>query len=130
MIVVDSSVWIAHLRHFGRSSVRELRGFEAEGPGILVGDIVLLEVLRGARDEAHALRLEAWLRSFKVVRMLDDELAARGAQHYRALRARGVTIRKTVDVIIATFCIDRGHHLLHEDRDFDPFAEHLGLMVA
>jgi predicted nucleic acid-binding protein len=61
--------------------------------------------------------------------MLDEELAVRAAQHYRALRDRGVTIRKTIDLIIGTFCLTRGHYLLHDDRDFDPMAAQLGLHV-
>ncbi len=95
-----------------------------------IGDLILLEVLRGARDEAHAARLEHELRQFQVLNMLDDALAAIAARHYRALRSRGVTIRKTADLIIGTYCIENGHALLHDDRDFEPMREHLGLIVA
>jgi predicted nucleic acid-binding protein len=89
----------------------------------------LLEVLQGARSEAHAMRLEADMRQFRIQRMLDEELAVLGARHYRTLRDKGVTICNTSDVIIATFCLARGYFLLHDDRDFGPLAAHLGLRV-
>ena len=126
MIVVDSSVWIGHLRNLETRAVRALRSLD-DPSLILVGDVVLLKVLQGARDEAQAIRIERDLRQFKVEAMMSGDLAARAARNYRTLRERGVTIRKTVDVIIATFCLDRKHALLHDDRDFDAFADHLGL---
>ncbi len=130
MIVVDSSVWIANLRGFETSAVRALRELDRKGRGqVLVGDLILLEVLQGARDEAHAARLAKNLRRFPIAAMLDADIAERAAGNYRALRARGVTVRKTIDMIIGTFCIERGHQLLHDDRDFDPMVAHLGLAV-
>jgi predicted nucleic acid-binding protein len=129
MIVVDSSVWIAHLRGQQTQPVRKLRSNPTPDE-IIVGDLILLEVLRGARDEANAARLERNLRQFTLAPMLDDHLAVRAAANYRELRRRGSTVRKTVDVIIATFCLEHGHALLHDDRDFDPFADHLGMRVA
>jgi predicted nucleic acid-binding protein len=126
MIVVDSSVWIGHLRNLETRAVRALRALD-DPSLILVGDIVLLEVLQGARDEAQAIRIERDLRQFQVEAMMSGDLAVRAARNYRTLRERGVTIRKTVDVIIATFCVDRKHALLHDDRDFDAFADQLGL---
>jgi predicted nucleic acid-binding protein len=77
-----------------------------------------------------AARLEHDLRRFDVVPMLDDVLAVRAARNYRSLRALGVTPRKTIDLIIGTFCIEMDHTLLHDDRDFDPMVEHLGLRLA
>ena len=131
MIVVDSSVWIGNLRGTGSDSVRKLRAYaETEDDQILVGDLVLLEVLQGARDEAYAARIERNLRRYSVVSMLSDRLAVRAAYNYRSLRGRGITVRKTVDMIIGTFCIEEGHRLLHDDRDFNPMAQHLGLQVA
>ncbi len=126
MIVVDSSVWIANLRNQLIEPVRTLRQ-----PGIvdevLVGDIVLAEVLQGARDEAHAARLEVDLRRFPIVAMLGGELAAKAARHYRHLRAAGVTVNKIADLFIGTFCIEHGHALLHCDADFEPMARLRGL---
>jgi predicted nucleic acid-binding protein len=129
MIVVDSSVWIANLRNLAVREVRVLRTLD-EFDEILVGDVALLEVLQGARDEARGAQLEKWLRRFPIVRMLDQELAIRAARNYRTLRERGVTIRKTIDVIVGTFCLEHDHVLLHADRDFDAMALHLGLRVA
>lgn len=124
MIVVDSSVWIANLRDAKTRAVRILREID-DTDAILVGDLILLEVLQGATDDAHAARIERSLRQFKIETMLDDKLAARAARNYRALRERGVTPRKTIDMIIGTFCLERGHELLHDDRDFDAMALHL-----
>jgi hypothetical protein len=97
---------------------------------ILVGDLILLEVLQGARDEAHALRIERGLRRFDVVPLLDADLASRAARNYRKLRDLGVTVRKTADIIIGTFCIEHRCSLLHDDRDFTPMEKHLGLVAA
>ena len=128
MIAIDSSAWIAHLRNADSMPVRVLRSLFGETE-LLIGDIVLLEVLQGARDEAHAVRIAHELNQFDIVAMLDPEIAVRAAHNYRALRGRGITIRKTVDLIIGTFCIEHGHTLLHDDRDFDPMRTHLGLQV-
>jgi predicted nucleic acid-binding protein len=97
---------------------------------ILVGDLILLEVLQGARDELHAARIERGLRRFEVVPLLDADLAPRGARNYRRLRDMGITIRKTNAIIIGTFCIERGCLLLHDDRDFAPMEQLLGLVAA
>ncbi len=97
---------------------------------IVVGDVVLLEILQGVSTEAKAAMTERWLRAFIVMPMLDPERAIRAARNYRLLRSRGVTIRKTADMIIGTFCLDHGLPLLHDDRDFDPMAQHLGMAVV
>jgi predicted nucleic acid-binding protein len=130
VIVVDSSVWIANLRDLDTSPVRRLRAIDHATEPVLVGDLILLEVLQGARDESHADRIERALRQFPVAPMLDPDLAVRAARNVRALRARGITVRKTIDVIIGTFCIARGYRLLHDDRDFLPMATHLGLQLV
>ena len=129
MIAVDSSVWIAHFRNDLNQSVQVLRSLFGQEP-LLVGDIVLLEVLRGARDETHASRLARNMRTFPVVAMLGDRLAVQVARNDRTLRAGGITIRKTPDLIIGTYCIEHGHSLLHDDRDFEPMHRHLGLIRA
>ena len=129
MIVVDSSVWITRLRGLrSRAVVR----FETilDNDQILVGDLVLLEILQGARDDAHATRLARQMRRFQIVTMSNEALAVEGARFYRILRDRGVTPRKTIDMIIGAFCIANGYALLHEDRDFDPMERHLGLQVV
>lgn len=128
MIVVNSSVWIAHFRNEACPAVASLRN---ENPSdIVVGDLVLLECLQGARDERHAAQIESTLTAFTLEPMLSAQLALDAARNYRSLRALGLTPRKTIDVIVATFCIKHGYRLLHQDRDFDPMAAHLGLKVA
>lgn len=130
MIVVDSSVWIANLRNLDTPAVRTLRALDHDDDSVLVGDLILLEVLQGARDERQAVQIEQALKRFPIASMLDPELAASASRNFRRLRARGITVRKTNYVIIGTFCIERGHRLLHEDRDFAPMAAHLGLQVV
>jgi hypothetical protein len=129
MIVVDSSVWIDHLRDIDNSAVRALRSID-DPQDIIVGDLILLEVLQGARSEHHATIIEQNLRQFRIESMLSTELAVQAARNFRLVRERGVTIRKTVDLIIGTYCIMHGHYLLHTDRDFQPMVDHLGLRVA
>lgn len=128
MIVVDSSVWIAHLRDIDSVCVQKLRMLD-DPTEILLGDVILLEVLQGARDERHAAAIEHNLRQFEIRGMLGEHLAVQAARHYRTLRERGLTVRKTFDMIIGTYCIEEGHVLLHDDRDFDPMARYLGLAV-
>jgi predicted nucleic acid-binding protein len=128
MIVVDSSVWIANLRNSDSSSVQKLRNI-ADPRQIIVGDLILVEVLQGARDERHSALIEQFLRQFTIQPMLDETIAVQAARNYRAIRQQGVTMRKTVDLIIGTFCIEGGHSLLHEDRDFDAMEKGLGLTV-
>lgn len=128
MIVVDSSVWIANLRNIDTASVRMLRAMK-EDDDVIVGDLVMLEVLQGARNEEHAARIERDLRRFRIVEMMDTDVALRAARNYRYLCRLGVSVRKTIDMIIATFCIEGGHQLLHRDRDFSHFEIHLGLQV-
>ena len=129
MIVVDSSVLISAMRGISLPGTEALR-YQAGRGLILVGDIVLLEVLQGARSDSHAASIEAQLRRYAVVRMLDDRLASAAAANFRRLRALGITIRKTADLIIGTFCIERGYPLLQNDRDFVPMVAHLGLRLV
>ena len=129
MMLVDSSVWIAHLRGLWTPATAKLEAAAGLEP-ILVGDLILLEVLQGARDESHAARIERGLRRFAVVPLLDADLASCAARNYRKLRDLGITTRKTADIIIGTFCIERRCSLLHDDRDFTPMEEHLGLVAS
>lgn len=128
MILVDSSVWIAHLRGRTTPATVKLEAAAAREP-LLIGDLILLEVLQGARDEVQAARIERALRQYAVVPLLGANLASRAARNYRRLRELGITVRKTADIIIGTFCIEHRHALLHDDRDFAPMEKHLGLEV-
>ena len=127
MILVDSSVWIDHLRNTVTRQVSNLRSLISEEEQLLVGDLILCEVLQGLRTNAEARLVEEALREFEIVSLVDAELAVKAAANYRSLRARGFTIRRTIDLIIGTFCIERGHSLLHGDRDFTPMERFLGL---
>ena len=128
MILVDSSVWIDHLNNVATEPVRRLHELIPSIP-LLIGDLIMCEVLQGLRSEREARLVERGLRRFEAVSLLDPELAVQAAANYRLLRSRGHTIRKTIDIIIGTFCIARGHVLLHDDRDFEPMVQFLGLQT-
>jgi predicted nucleic acid-binding protein len=128
VILVDSSVWIAHLNDAATNAVGRLRELLPTRP-LLVGDLILCEVLQGLRSDREARLVERALRRFEIVSLLDADLAVKAAANYRSLRAHGITVRKTIDIIIGSFCIERGHMLLHDDRDFAPMVRLLGLRV-
>jgi predicted nucleic acid-binding protein len=129
LILVDSSVWIDLLNNVVTKPVRRLRALLPTTP-LLIGDLILCEVLQGFRIEAQARLVERSLSRFEAVSLVDSELAVKAAANYRFLRRRGITVRKTIDVIIGTYCIERGHSLLHSDRDFAPMERLLGLQTA
>jgi predicted nucleic acid-binding protein len=109
--------------------VARLRSCMSSAP-LLVGDLILCEILRGFHSEAEARVVERGFRRFEVVSLCDPALAIKAAANYRYLRARGITVRKLADLIIGTFCIERGHDLLHSDRDFEPMERLLGLRTV
>ncbi len=129
MIVVDSSVWIDFLDgrrapHVAR--LREILGTDE----IVVGDLMLCEVLQGIDGERAARQVETLLRRFEIVPMAGEAIAVAAARNFRSLRRRGVTVRKTIDLLIGTWCIENRRPLLHDDSDFRPMARHLGLIVV
>ena len=127
MIAVDSSVWIDFLNGRDVPHVKVLRatlGLEE----IVVGDLMLCEVLQGLADERSARQVEALLRRFEVVAMAGASIAVMAARNFRSLRRRGVTVRKTIDLLIGTWCIENRTPLLHNDSDFRPMVRHLGLL--
>lgn len=118
MIIVDSSVWIDYFNGVITSQTNTLDDLLSRQP-IAIGDLILTEVLQGFRDDKDyeiALQL---LQSLHCHEMVNKTLALKAAQNYRTLRKQGITIRKTIDVFIATFCIENNCHLLHSDKDFD-----------
>ena len=126
MIVVDSSVWIDYFNGIDTSQtdrLNELLGIEL----ISVGDIILTEVLQGFRNDKDYRTAKAVFASLTVFDMLGYEIAIKSAENFRTLRKQGITIRKTNDVIIATFCLENNYSLLFCDRDFIPFVTRLGL---
>ena len=128
MILVDSSVWIDFFNGAKPAPVKHLEALlkDASAP-LVVADLVLFEVLRGFRDEQDYLAARRTLLKLPGVQIGGEAEALRAAAHYRALRALGRTIRSPVDVLLASFCIEHGHALLHADRDFDVFEELRGL---
>ena len=127
MIVVDSSVWIDFLNGSNLPHVRRLRAVLGTVE-IMVGDLMLCEVLQGLASERAARQVEALLRRFDIVPMGGDAIAVAAARNFRSLRRRGITVRKTIDMLIGTWCIENRRPLLHNDSDFSPMARHLGLI--
>lgn len=128
MVIVDTTVWIDY---WDGASTPEADWLDREMNRQRLGvtDIVVCELLQGVRDDAEAATVERELARFEVFNTGGLELAKAAAQNYRALRGRGYTVRKTIDCVIATFCLREGHSLLHSDRDFDPFERFLNLSV-
>ena len=127
MIVIDTSVWIDFLN--GRKSPHVARLTAILGQEeIVVGDLMLCEILQGLQSEESAREVERLLRRFEIVQMAGEAIAVLAARNYRALREIGITVRKTIDLLIGTWCIENQRPLLHNDRDFRPMARHLGLI--
>lgn len=127
MIVVDSSVWIDFLNGRNAPHVQRLRTVLGTDE-VIVGDLMLCEVLQGLDSERAAREVETLLRRFEIVAMAGDAIAVAAAGHFRSLRRRGITVRKTIDLLIGTWCIENRRPLLHNDSDFHPMTRHLGLI--
>jgi predicted nucleic acid-binding protein len=129
VILVDSSVWIDYFRSADTPQVALLDSLFGRSP-LAVGDLIAAELLQGVRDEREFKLVKKTLDAFEHIDVVGYDLAVKASENYRALRAMGITVRKTIDTLIATRCIADGLTLLHSDRDFLPFSEHLGLKVA
>jgi len=128
MILVDSSVWIDYFNGKITKQTNLLDSFLGSEL-IVIGDLILTEVLQGFQQDRDFKKAKELLDSLIFREMLGRELAIKSAENYRILRKKGVTVRKTIDVIIATFCITNNLPLLHSDRDFSPMEKHLKLKV-
>lgn len=128
MVIVDTTVWIDYWAGVGTPEAEWLDA-QLDRQRLGVTDIIVCELLQGVRDEAAAATVERELARFEIFNTGGVEIATAAAQNYRALRRRGYTTRKTIDCVIATFCLREGHSLLHRDRDFDPFEQFLSLSV-
>ena len=129
MILVDSSVWIDYFRGMQSPQTDRLHALLGSEP-IATGDLVLTEVLQGfgiAQDFNQSKKL---LTSLPIIDLVGGDIAIQAANNFRTLRSLGITVRKTIDTLIATSCIEKGLALLYSDKDFDPFVEHLGLQSA
>ena len=129
MILVDSSVWIDYFRGAITRPADKLVKLLGHEP-LAIGDLILTEVLQGLADERDFNQAKKMLTSLTVVELAGQEIAIQAARNFRTLRKLGVTVRKTIDTLIATRCIESGYYLLHNDRDFEPFAKHLGLRIV
>jgi predicted nucleic acid-binding protein len=129
VIVVDSSVWIDFLNGRDAAHVRRLRAILGTEE-IVVGDLMLYEVLQGLASDRIAQEVESLLRRFAIVTMAGEAIAVTAARNFRYLRGLGITMRKTIDLLIGTWCIENRMPLLHNDTDFRPMARHLGLVEA
>ena len=129
MIVVDSSVWIDYFTGKNTSGAERLDSLLAEEL-VAIGDLILIEVLQGFRTDKDFRKARQLLLSLTVVNMLDTTIALKSAANFRRLRKKGITVRKTIDAIIATYCIENDLPLLHSDKDFRPFHKHLKLKYA
>lgn len=129
MILVDSSVWIDFFRG-ARTPQSERLDLLLGTTRIAVGDLILAEVLQGVRDERDFRQVRKTLDSFEQVDLVGRQVAIQAAKNFRKLRDLGFTVRKTIDTLIATRCIQSDYTLLHSDRDYDVFAAHLGLRVV
>lgn len=126
MVVVDSSVWIDFFNGHCTPAVERLDALLGVQP-IVVGDVILVEVLQGFRSEEDLATARQLFRSIPVLDMVGKANAFKAAENYRRLRQQGITVRKTIDGIIATACIEANLPLLFSDRDFQPYVDHLGL---
>jgi predicted nucleic acid-binding protein len=129
MVIVDTTVWIDYFRAISNPETEWLDD-ELGRRRLGLTDVILCEVLQGVRDERTAVDVERQLRKLQVFQFGGVELESDAARNYRLLRTRGRTVRKTIDCLIATFCIREQHPLLHRDRDFDPFEQLLELAVV
>jgi predicted nucleic acid-binding protein len=128
MIVADTSVWIDYVNGVVTPQTNIL-DFELENRRVATGDLIIVEFLQGFRENKQFQEAKDLMDSLEYYDFVGREIAITAAQNFRKLRKKGITIRKTIDVLIATFCIEYGFELLHNDRDFDPMEEVLGLRI-
>ena len=128
MIVVDTSAWIDYLHGVGVAHTDRLDR-DLQSRRIIIGDLIIAELLQGVKREKEYRIVRQMIDNLEYRDFVGKEIAIKTAENYRFLRSKGVTVRKTIDVIIATFCIENNFSLIHNDRDFDALEEHLGLSV-
>jgi predicted nucleic acid-binding protein len=129
MLVVDTSVWVDYFNGVENPQTDFLHTVLDKTP-VLIGDLILAEVLQGFRHDPDFEKVRRTFGRFTQANMVDIALAVQSARNYRFLRQKGVTVRKTIDSLVATYCIENEHELLHNDDDFDGYEKHLGLQVV
>ncbi len=128
MILADTSVWVDYFR----GTDAPPRNFLDRALGtdeIFMGDLIIAELLQGATTEKSVSQIKNVIAKMQCVNLVGPKIAYQSAANYRLLRSRGITVRKTIDMLIGTYCIDSATFLIHNDRDFDPMEIHLGLKV-
>ncbi len=128
MILADTSAWIDYFRGVS-APYTDLLDLELARNRIVTGDLIIAEFLQGFRDEREYLEAKRIMDSLEYRDLVGREIAVAASQNYRVLRKAGITVRKTIDVLIATFCIKNDLELIHNDKDFDAMEEKLGLKV-
>lgn len=129
MLVVDTTVWVDYFNGVENPQTNYLDAILNQTP-ILIGDLIMTEVLQGFRHDPDFEKVRRMLGKFIQVDMVGPTLAVQSARNYRFLRKKGITVRKTIDSLIATYCIENDHELLHNDSDFDGYEKYLGLRVV
>ena len=129
MIMVDSSVWIDYFNGNENPEVKYLDSILGI-KSVVIGDLIITEVLQGFRNDKDYRNAKRLFSSLQVCQLSNEDIALKSADNHRALRKQGVTIRKTIDTIIATYCIENKIQLLFSDRDFKPFNKKMGLISA
>ncbi len=129
MLVVDTTTWVDYFNGVENPQTDFLHAVLDQTP-ILIGDLILAEVLQGFRHDSDFEKARRTLGKFTQANMVNPLLAVQSARNYRFLRQKGITVRKTIDSLIATFCIENNHELLHNDNDYDGYEEYLGLKVV
>ena len=128
MIVVDTSVWIDYVNGVITPQTN-LLDIELENNRIITGDLIIAEFLQGFRDDKQYFDAKELMESLEYYDIVGKEIAIKASENFRRLKKNGITTRKTIDMLIATFCIENGFELLHDDRDFDQIEKTLGLRV-
>lgn len=128
MILIDTSAWIEYFRNGVPSVARKVDQCLRE-EDVAIGDLIYCEILQGIYSDTHRRQVEGMLLGLPRFEMVGFESARKAAGNYRLLRTKGVTVRKTIDVLIGTFCAEHDIPLLHSDRDFDLMAPHIGLKI-
>lgn len=128
MVIVDTSAWIEYFRN-GKESVVGMVDFSLDKELVAIGDLVYCEVMQGIRSPRERNEVSSLLLSLPRFTMVGFAVAEKAARNYRLMHERGLTVRKTIDVIIGTFCVENDFSLIHHDRDFNVMAPHIGLRV-
>lgn len=129
MILVDTSAWIDYFNGIMNQTTNKLHTL-LDKELLLIGDLIFCEVLQGFKNENEFDAAYYLLSNLQKVELCGFDISLEAASNYRLLRKKGITIRKTIDMIIATFCINNKHRLLHNDKDFDQLEDYLGLKVV